>query len=229
LGVFQAAQGGTVFLDEVTEMSSDAQGKLLRALQEWAVRPVGSLREVPVNVRLIASTNRDPEHAAQDGQLRHDLYYRLQPCVIDVPPLRDRLSDIPFLVQHFIDLFNHKLTRPVPVSGIEMAALEAMQNYQWPGNVRELSNAIQRGFIFGRNHLIRLEDIPPIVLRGEITNGLPASEQGPGQANNLFHMERDLITRTLELAGSNKSRAAELLGISRKMLYTKMARLGLAK
>jgi transcriptional regulator with PAS, ATPase and Fis domain len=230
LGVFQAAQGGTVFLDEVTEMSSDAQSKLLRAIQEWAVRPVGSLREVPVNVRLIASTNSDLERATQDGHVRQDLYYRLQACVIDVPPLRERLSDITLLVEHFIDLFNHKLTRPVPVSGIEPAALEAMRNYQWPGNVRELSNAIQRGFIFGRHQLIRLEDLPSAILRGEIANGSGvSSSQVTSQVTTLSHVERDVIARTLELAGGNKSRAAELLGISRKRLYTRMARLGLPK
>jgi transcriptional regulator with PAS, ATPase and Fis domain len=230
LGVFQAAQGGTVFLDEVTEMSADAQSKLLRAVQEWAVRPVGSPREVPVNVRLVASTNRDPEQAAHDGYVRQDLYYRLQACVINVPPLRERLSDLTLLVEHFIDLFNHKLPRPVPVSGIEPAALEAMRNYRWPGNVRELSNAVQRGFIFGRHELIRLQDLPTAVLHREVAKDpeVPSS-QITSQVATLPDMERDVIARTLELVGGNKSRAAEMLGISRKSLYTRLARLGLAQ
>ncbi|MGC1678433.1 MAG: sigma 54-interacting transcriptional regulator [Candidatus Binataceae bacterium] len=143
LGLFRAAEGGTLFLDEVTEMAPVTQSKLLRAVQERSVRPVGSTKETPVNARLIASTNRDPEEAVQSGALRQYLYYRLQAGVLTAPPLRERSDDIPLLVAHFIEYFNEKLQPRIPVRGIEEEAIAALIRYSWPGNVRELSNAIE--------------------------------------------------------------------------------------
>src|SRR5579862_3265083 len=129
LGLFRAADGGTLFLDEITEMNPDTQSKLLRAIQERKVRPVGSSAEIPIDVRVIASTNRDPHQAMAERQFRQDLYYRLQASVLQVPTLRDRADDIPLLVQHFIDLFNQKMLRTTAVSGIEDSALDALQRY----------------------------------------------------------------------------------------------------
>jgi transcriptional regulator with PAS, ATPase and Fis domain len=151
---------GTLFLDEVTEMAPETQSKLLRAVQERTVRPVGSTKETAVEVRLVASTNRDPEEAVRAGNLRQDLYYRLQAGVLNVPPLRDRAEDVPLLVEHFIEYFNEKLHPRIPVRGIEEDALTAMVEYPWPGNVRELSNCIEAAFTFGRSPMIRLQDLP---------------------------------------------------------------------
>ena len=225
LGLFRAAEGGTLFLDEVTEMSPDTQSKLLRAIQERSVRPVGSTREIPVEVRLIASTNRDPLEAVRSGQLRQDLYYRLQAGVISIPPLRDRPDDVPLLVQHFIDVFNSRRMRPVPVTGIEEDALQAMCRYQWPGNVRELANAIEGAFTFGRASVIRLLDLPATVSGNQVV-GQPVAPAFP--IGSFADSERIIIERALESTGGNKVQAARLLKISRKKLYAKIAKYGLS-
>jgi transcriptional regulator with PAS, ATPase and Fis domain len=225
LGLFRAADGGTLFLDEITEMSPQTQTKLLRALQERTVRPVGSTQEVPVDVRLIASTNRDPEEALKAGQLRDDLYYRLQASVLHVPPLRERLSDVPLLVEHFINLFNQKISRRTPVVGIEPLALAAMERYSWPGNVRELSNSIESSFTFGRSQLIQLEDLPPAIHH-------QSSAPAPSHTETLgtfADIERDVIRRSLEATGGNKVQAAKLLRVSRKKLYAKIRKYGLSQ
>jgi DNA-binding NtrC family response regulator len=233
LGLFRAAENGAVFLDEVTEMSAETQSKLLRAVQERMVRPVGSTREVEVDVRVMASTNRDPEEAVRQGLLRPDLYYRLQVSVLQVPPLRERSEDIPVLAEHFITLLNENLRPPrVPVHGVEPQALEAMQRYRWPGNVRELSNAIEGAFTFGRAPLIRLADLPPAVngsATSDASNPLAqAPIQQPGAIVGSFaDTERDLLRRALENTGGNKVAAARLLRISRKKLYAKIAKYGL--
>jgi transcriptional regulator with PAS, ATPase and Fis domain len=231
LGLFRAAEDGTLFLDEVTEMSAETQSKLLRAVQERTVRPVGSTREIGVDVRLIASTNRDPEQAVRDGQLRPDLYYRLQASVLHVPPLRERADDIPALVEHFIAFMNEKLRPQVAVHGIEPQALDAMRAYAWPGNVRELSNAIEGAFTFGRSPLIRLADLPPaLVAAGGATARRPIAAPVPQPetlVGSFADTERDLIRRALESTGGNKVAAARLLRISRKKLYAKIAKYGL--
>jgi two-component system response regulator AtoC len=227
-GMFRAAEGGTLFLDEVTEMSLDTQGKLLRALQERKVRPIGSAEEVPVNIRLIASTNRNPEQAVKSGVLRKDLYYRLQARTIPVPPLRERVSDLPALVSHFIALFSN-YPRPVPLTGIEADALALMKRYTWPGNVRELSNVVENAYTFGQTGTIRVTDLPASVREGR--NGLEDSvlNMAPGSpAESFDEVERDLIIRALETTRGNKVRAAQLLKISRKRLYSRLAKYQLA-
>ncbi len=225
LGLFRAAEGGTLFLDEVTEMSPDTQSKLLRSVQEHAVRPVGSTREVAVEVRLIASTNRDPQEAVKNGQLREDLYYRLQAGVIYIPPLRERLEDVPLLVEHFIDLFNARQMRQEPVTGIEEAALEAMRRYSWPGNVRELANAIEGAFTFSHAPAIGLYDLPRSIAGAE---ALAQSTLNPNAPVGSFaDTERAIIQRALETTEGNKVQAAKLLKISRKKLYAKIAKYGL--
>jgi transcriptional regulator with PAS, ATPase and Fis domain len=227
LGLFRAAEGGTLFLDEITEMSPDTQSKLLRAIQERRVRPIGATQESPVDVRVIASTNRDPQQAIAERQLRQDLYYRLQGSVIKVPPLRERSEDLPLLTQHFIDLFNERKTRLSPVVGIEDDAMNAITSHKWPGNVRELSNAIESGFTFGTKSNIQLPDLP-----GEITGKAEHSRSGAIGNESAFvgtfaDAEREIIERALEICQGNKLRAAQMLKISRKRLYAKIEKYGL--
>ncbi|WP_304826308.1 sigma-54-dependent Fis family transcriptional regulator [Candidatus Binatus sp.] len=224
-GLFRSAEAGTLLLDEITEMSPDTQSKLLRALQERTVRPVGSTREIPVNVRLIASTNRNPDEAVSAGLLRSDLYYRLQASVLSIAPLRKRPEDVPLLVEHFIEVMNGRGFRATPVVGVEEAALEAMRNYLWPGNVRELANAIETAFTFGKSHQIQLADLPE-----SISGRHQVVEQGaaPIHPGSFADAERDLIRRALESTGGNKVSAAKLLKISRKRLYAKIAKYHLA-
>jgi two-component system response regulator HydG len=226
LGLFRAAEGGTLFLDEITEMAPDTQSKLLRAIQERRVRPVGATAEVAVDARLIASTNRNPEEAVQRGQLRQDLYYRLQASVLRVPPLRERVDDIRELAEHFIAFFNEKFPRKVAVSGIDQAALDAMKRYPWPGNVRELSNAIEGAFTFGDSPMIRLEDLPQPVSGNTPVSLSEAAPPNPSMSS-YTDAERDLIVRALEMAEWNKARASRILGISRKKLYARIAKYGL--
>jgi transcriptional regulator with PAS, ATPase and Fis domain len=225
-GLFRAADGGTLFLDEITEMAAETQSKLLRAIQERAVRPVGTTREIPVNVRLVASTNRDPEEAVNSHVLRQDLYYRLQANVLQVPPLRERLEDVPLLVEYFIALFNDRLGRSLVTEGIDQKALETLVRYEWPGNVRELSNAIESAMTFGTEPLIRLEDLLSSITGVETLK--PASSpvlpppQPSADVGTFAEVERDLIIRALETCEWNKVHAAALLKISRKKLYAKI-------
>ena len=225
LGLFRAAESGTLFLDEITEMGAETQTKLLRAIQERSVRPVGSTRESPVDVRLIASTNRDPESAVHSHILREDLYYRLQANVLHVPPLRDRLEDVPLLIDYFIGLFNERLGRDTVTVGIEEQALGPMSQYQWPGNVRELANAIESAMTFGTDPLIRLEDLPAPISRIEPTRRASPRPSPPASNLGTFaDVERDLISRALEACEWNKVHAAAMLKISRKKLYAKISK-----
>jgi two-component system response regulator AtoC len=238
LGLFRSAEGGTLFLDEITEMAPETQSKLLRALQERSVRPVGGNREIPFDVRVVATTNRDPAEAVHTGQLRSDLYYRLQANILHVPPLRDRLDDVPLLIEHFINVFNERLKRPLPIMGIAEDALAAMQHYQWPGNVRELSNAIEGAFTFGRSSSITLEDLPPPLAGERPLRTVPSSDESPAPSvaaeppavgvPSFADVERDLIRRALENTDGNKVQAAKLLRISRKKLYAKIEKYGLS-
>jgi len=224
-GLFRAAEGGSLFLDEITEMSAATQSKLLRALQERTVRPVGSTREVTFDVRVIACSNRDPQVAVREGHLREDLYYRLQVNLIEVPPLRERLADIPLLTDHFIALFNRRMMRPAAIVGIAPQALDSMNRYNWPGNVRELSNAIESAFTFGTADTIRIADLPPAVAAAA---GMAPAPQAVPVADSptlsFIDNERDLIRRALASTGGNKLRAAKLLGVSRKRLYARLRR-----
>ncbi|MHB8381407.1 MAG: sigma 54-interacting transcriptional regulator [Candidatus Binataceae bacterium] len=233
LGLFRAAEGGTLFLDEVTEMSAETQSKLLRAVQERSVRPVGSTREIAIEVRLVASTNRDPEDAVRAGALRPDLYYRLQAGVLSVPPLRERSDDVPLLVEHFIEFFNEKLQPRIAVRGIEENAIAAMAGYAWPGNVRELSNSIESAFTFGRSPIIRLQDLPAGVAgsgRGRHLHSSGSASQPVPSAlpiGSFAEAERELIARALKSTDGNKVAAAALLRISRKKLYAKIEKYGI--
>jgi transcriptional regulator with PAS, ATPase and Fis domain len=225
----RAADGGTLFLDEITEMLPETQAKLLRVLQERRVRPVGSTQEIPVDVRFIASTNRDPAEAVAEARLREDLYYRLKVHTLTLPPLRDRMEDVPMLVDHFIDLFNVRYPREV--KGVDEAALQAMMGYEWPGNIRELMNAIEVAFAYGRGDRITLGDLPaeisgvqPEVARARAESVLDTMAELP----TFEESERLLIERALDATHGNKVRAAKMLGISRKQLYAKIRKYAIA-
>jgi transcriptional regulator with PAS, ATPase and Fis domain len=220
-GLFRAAEGGSLFLDEITEMTPDTQAKLLRALQERMIRPVGSVREVPVNVRIIASMNRDPHEAVRQGRLREDLYYRLNVNTIVLPPLRERREDVPLLVEYFLTYFSERLN--IPRRTISPAALAVLQEYAWPGNVRELINVIESAYTFGRSPSITREDLPPSLALPPVP---PPQERAPEPATppSFAEAERDLIARALASTAGNKLQAAKLLGISRKKLYAKIAK-----
>jgi len=236
LGLFRSAQGGTLFLDEITEMSPETQAKLLRAIQEHCVRPVGGTREIPVDVRIIASTNREPETAIREGQLRKDLYYRLAVGVVRVAPLRERTEDLWLLVRHFIDLFNTKFGKAIKVTAIETAAFDLLTHYSWPGNIRELGNAIEAALSFSSSEILQREDFalpepvasesavaPAPRIREDVTEA-----EAPVVFSSLKKVERDHIVWTLYNTGGNKALAARMLGISRKSLYDRLAEHGLA-
>jgi transcriptional regulator with PAS, ATPase and Fis domain len=220
-GLFRAAEGGSLFLDEVTEMAPDTQAKLLRVLQERAIRPVGSVRELPVNVRIIASTNRDPHEAVRQGRLREDLYYRLNVNTLVLPPLRERREDIPLLVDYFLTYFSERLG--VSRHTITPEALDLLVRHSWPGNIRELMNVVESAYTFARTAEIDVRDLPATVSRE--SSPVRHVAVAPNAPPPLFvDAERDLITRALEATTGNKLQAARLLGISRKKLYAKIAK-----
>ena len=234
LGLFRSAQGGTLFLDEITEMSPETQAKLLRVIQERSVRPVGGTREVAVDVRIVASTNRDPQQAVRDGHLRKDLYYRLAVGVVRAAPLRERPDDIWRLLRHFVDLFNAKFARSSKVTGIDAAAFDLLRRYSWPGNVRELANAIEAAIGFGNSDTLHMEDFclsdhgasDPMTESRSVRDG-DLEGDAPVVFSSLKKVERDHIVWTLTNTGGNKALAARLLGISRKSLYDRLAEHGL--
>ncbi|MBI3300474.1 MAG: sigma 54-interacting transcriptional regulator, partial [Deltaproteobacteria bacterium] len=199
----------------------DTQAKLLRVLQERAIRPVGAVREIPVNVRIIASTNRDPHDAVRQGRLREDLYYRLHVNTLVLPPLRERREDIPPLVEYFLTYFSERLG--VRRRAIDPTALAALEHYAWPGNVRELMNVLESAYTFGRSERITLADLPATF---GFVLAAPQHDAPPIAVAPLSfaEAERDLIARALTSTAGNKLQAAKLLGISRKKLYAKIAK-----
>jgi len=216
-GCFELANRGTLFLDEIAEMPLPLQPKLLRVLEADAVRRLGSSREIPFRVRLIAATNRNPADAVAQGLLREDLYYRLNVFTVSLPPLRARQEDIPLLAQHFIRQFNQK--HQVEIDGLTTGALERLQAHGWRGNVRELRNAIERAAIIAKSGRLRLEDLPAAVRQADPTGGaaimLPAGV-------TAAEAERTLILEALKRHGNNKTRAARELGLDVKTLRTKL-------
>ncbi len=219
-GCFELADRGTLFLDEVAEMESATQVKFLRVLQEGQFRRVGGKAEIEVDVRIIAATNRDPAEALRDGALREDLYYRLNVFALALPPLRERMEDLPELVQGFLDEFNERHGRAV--RGVDEEALAMLRQHRWPGNVRELRNAMERAVIVCPGEVIGGEHLPaPLGLGPAAT---PSAEGGVPLpvGTSLEEAERQLILGTLAHTGNNKTRAAEILGISLKTLHNKL-------
>jgi transcriptional regulator with PAS, ATPase and Fis domain len=219
-GLFQAANGGTIFLDEIGELPLEMQAKLLRVLQEKEVRPVGSNSNVTVDVRVIAATNRDLEAAYRDGTFRKDLYFRLNVVTVHLPALRDRRSDIPMLVHHFLDRYAAGANLQVT-----SAAMKSLLHYEWPGNVRELENCVARAVTLGDHHIIDVQDLPPAI-RAEQPSAAPLSVQDSASISTtaLAEMERMTILRVFEQANGDKALAGKMLGISRATLYRKLKR-----
>jgi transcriptional regulator with PAS, ATPase and Fis domain len=220
-GLFFAANRGTLFLDEITELSTERQAKLLRAIQEKAIRPVGSDREEPVDVRIVASTNRTPLTALEQGLLRRDLYHRLQTFVLSLPPLNERPSDVEPLARHFFDLWKtaHGKT---PVVGLSRATQKHLFGQRWPGNVRELQSAVWAACTACSGSLVEVSDLPDSVLAAR-----PAAPRHPSGPVSLKDAERDVIERALVRTGGNKTQASQILGISRKPLRVKIRGYGL--
>jgi DNA-binding NtrC family response regulator len=221
LGLFNAAEHGTFFLDEIGETTPATQVKLLRALQHREVIPVGATEAVPIDARLIAATNRDLDEDIKSGRFRSDLYYRLNVIAIHLPPLRQRRDDIPILTEHFLQRI--AAMRKEPPKRLQPAALEALQEYQWPGNVRELENALERAIILTSGEQIAPEVLPHRVTERKaeplISSRTPANP-------TLEAVERAYIMWVLQSEGGNKSRTAEVLGIDPSTLYRKLSRYG---
>jgi len=219
-GYFELADGGTIFLDEIAEMSSNLQAKYLRVLQDSQVRRIGGHDEVAVDVRVVAATNRDVVKAVQDGVFREDLYYRVNVLTIPLPPLRRRPEDIPVLAEAFVTEFNDKYARHV--RGIDAGALKLMRDHSWPGNVRELRNVIERAVVSCEDSVITAECLPLAPLGAAATERSNVVVLPVG--TTLEDGERELIVRTLQSVNNNKTRAAEILGTTPKTLHNKARR-----
>jgi two-component system response regulator PilR (NtrC family) len=227
-GVFAAASGGTLFLDEIGELSGPMQVKLLRALQERKVKPVGSPTEKEVDVRVVAATHRDLEAEVERGAFRRDLYYRLNVIQIDLPPLRSRREDIPLLVEHFLKKHSSSLGRPI--GGVEPDALRRLCDYDFPGNVRELENLIERAVTLEPGSRITVEALPDLTPRRR--DAAPAAvaafpDDGMDLDAAIAELERDLLLKALERAGGVRKRAAKLLRITFRSLRYRLAKLGI--
>jgi DNA-binding NtrC family response regulator len=232
-GRFELADGGTLFLDEIGEVPVDMQVKLLRAVQESAFERVGGITTISVDVRLVAATNRNLLEAIEEGTFREDLYYRLNVVPIHLPPLRDRLADVPLLAEHFLRKYNERLGKNI--TGISAAAVIALQGYGWPGNIRELENLIERMVLFADADIIDEEDLPddvidrsarspiaPIHLPAAPNTGLKEAVKA-----TVSQLEKQYITQALTETNHNVTKAAKMLQISRKSLQNKMKEFGL--
>jgi DNA-binding NtrC family response regulator len=217
-GLLQAADKGSLFLDEIGEMPTALQAKLLTAIESKRVRPLGATNETAVDVRVIAATNADLEQAIEAGRFRRDLYYRLSAIVLHLPPLRNRREDIPLLIKHFLARAAAEAGRPIPQ--IVPDAMDCLLQYQWPGNIRELQNAIQHAVILCRNHGITRADLPARVSGTEATEFSP--EHAFARQPTLAELERDYIRYVLACVADNKTEAANILGIDRRTLYRKL-------
>ncbi|OLE85128.1 MAG: hypothetical protein AUG07_05130 [Acidobacteria bacterium 13_1_20CM_2_60_10] len=215
-GLLRAANEGTIFLDEIGELPTFLQAKLLRALQEKEIRPVGSTDRIPIDVRVIAATNRDLEAGVRAGTFREDLYFRLNVVKISLPALRERKIDIPLLVAYFLDKFSDPLQ---PVRAISDDALRRLMAYDWPGNVRELENAIECALAFSSGGVVRADDLASVHYRASAPNAPDSNELVP-----LEELERRAIMNALRETGGDKLAAARLLGIGKTTLYRKLKR-----
>ncbi|AKT36565.1 sigma-54-dependent transcriptional regulator [Chondromyces crocatus] len=220
-GLFAEANGGTLFLDEIGEMPLSVQPKLLRALQERRVRPVGGSAEISFDVRLITATNRDLDTAVEERRFREDLYYRINVIVVALPPVRARGSDVLLLAQRFVEDFATRSGKEV--TGVSQAAAEKLLAYSWPGNVREIQNCIERAVALTRYSEITVEDLPEKVREHRTSHVIVAGDD-PSELVPLEEVERRYILRVLEAAGGNKTLAARILGLDRKTLHRKLDR-----
>jgi len=223
-GKFRQADKGSIFLDEVSEMSLAMQVKLLRVLQEREVIRVGGEEVIKVDVRVIAATNKDLTRQVQDGRFREDLYYRLNVVTLNVPPLRNRKEDIPLIAHHFLKLFaekNHK-----NVKGFTPRAMDRLFKYEWPGNVRELMNAVERGVVLSRQEYLDEGEFSLLLQNQEQGNGVPIRQFEP-ESTSLVTVEKETVLKALEASGGNKSETARRLGITRQTLHMKLKKYGM--
>jgi transcriptional regulator with GAF, ATPase, and Fis domain len=230
IGRFEMAHGGTIFLDEVAEMSPHLQVKLLRVLQEQEFERLGGAKTIKCDVRILAATNKDLDRLVEDGSFREDLYYRLKVIPVSLPPLRERRSDIPLLAHHFLEnMARNKKGHPIEIS---KEAMKALMNYDWPGNVRELENIIERLVILSEGDRITLEDLPEKIAQ-RMALGLDSDalipEEGLSLTNAVSEYERQLIIHALEKADWVKNRAAKLLKMNRTTLVEKIKKQGIDK
>ena len=221
-GLFETSNGGTLFLDEVGNLSYEVQVKLLRALQEKTIQPIGSTRQIPVDVRIITATNDDLVNSISNGDFRQDLYHRINEFKIQLPPLRDRGDDLNLFITHFIKLSNRELNRNV--KSISPEAKKVLQQYDWPGNLRELKNVIKRMVLLTTSDIAGVESLPDEMLF-TVTHSKSTSESDLKLLNEAT--EKETIQKTLQQVKFNKSKAAKLLNIDRKTLYSKIERYGL--
>ena len=212
--MFQLAQHGTIFLDEIGDLAPALQGKLLRVLQEGEVHPVGAPAPVPTDARIITATHRDLTSLVTEGRFRDDLLYRINVIEVLVPPLRERPDDLEPLVRHLLAKHGARLGKHD--CSIASDALDVLRRHRWPGNVRELENVIERALVLGAGTVITLKDLPDGLLEQPMTNASPAGGQ------RLADVEREHIDRTLRAVAGNKAAAARMLGLDRKTLYRKL-------
>ena len=250
-GRFQLARGGTIFLDEVGELPFPLQAKLLRVLQERVVEPLGGVHSTPVDVRIIAATNRNLKNAVARGEFREDLYFRLNVLEIVAPPLRERLDDLPILTSRLLDKLSRKNRRQIP--SVSPAFLDALSNYSWPGNVRELENVLERALILNRADIITPDTLPPEILNpppymapSQAAHHSSRPEDFPGASSNSYpeyppslesgrrHIslddaEREALQKALNMHDGHREKTADALGISRRTLQYKLKKFGLIR
>lgn len=224
-GKFRQADGGTIFLDEVSEMSLAMQVKLLRVLQEREITRVGGNEAVKVDVRVVAATNRDLAEEIGAGRFREDLFYRLNVVTLLAPPLRERAEDIPILAQHFLTHFAQKNRKRI--KGFSPQAMDRFLHYPWPGNVRELMNAVERGVVLSRSNYLEETELSLVITTGLDDTPYDDSSRGEKRSSSLDEVEKDAVIRTLEEAKGNKSEAARRLGVTRRTLHLKLKKYGL--
>jgi two-component system, NtrC family, response regulator HydG len=224
-GCFELAHGGTLFLDEIAEMPLALQPKLLRVLEDGAVRRLGGSREIRFDVRILSATNQVPREAVEKGRLREDLFYRLNVFSVELPPLRERAGDLPLLTQHFIELFNRK--HDTRVEGVRDATASILEGHPWPGNVRELRNTLLRAVVLAKEGWIEPSHLPPI-LRESVSEAGGGSGPLPAGAT-LEEVERHLILQTLAATDNNKAETARRLGVDVKTIRNKLQRYGVTR
>lgn len=227
-GLFEQAEGGTLLLDEIGELELSLQAKLLRVLEEGAFRRVGGLKDIPLDVRVLAASNRDLKTESEAGRFRLDLYYRLSIIQIDIPPLRERGDDVLLLAQHYIDRISARLKRKKRITGLSAAATEVFRKYNWPGNVRELRNVIERALILEDADEITTEYLPDGLMPVHASTRSSATQSSfalPAEGISLDEAELSFVRQAIERSGGNQTRAAQLLGISRDQLRYRLKKL----
>ncbi len=225
-GLFEVADGGTLFLDEIGELDISLQAKILRALQEKQIRRVGGTKEINTDVRVVAATNRDLLQMTQDGRFREDLYYRLNVLSIELPALRERQSDIPVLMNYFLEKHVRGTNRKVT---IENSARKLLENYSYPGNVRQLESAIERAILLSENNTITMEELPPEMTRESIPASADDLFKLPPEGVNFEDVERSLIMQAMERTDNNITKSAKLLGLTFRTLQYRLEKFGIKR